>query len=152
MLGNRFPESLRRGHIQATVKPGVVIFLFCPFTDPPKDKYLVLCSPCDDSEVLVLTINSRIAKFIENRADLRSCQVKINASDYHFLHHDSYIDCSKVITDFDSINIERQLLSDLTRIKGELSETTKQEIVAAVQMAKTISPHHKRIITTSLAT
>ena len=119
-------------------------FLFSRFSNPAKDKYLVLV--CLGRRVLLLVIDSRISQYVAQRQHLLSCQERLEATDYGLLDHDSYIGCSKVITDFDEQIIRDQLLADASRIKGELGPIAKGLVLQAIRSARTISPIHKELI------
>jgi hypothetical protein len=41
-LGDVFPEHEKQAHLDRQLTAGRVLYLFCEFTDPPKEKYLVL--------------------------------------------------------------------------------------------------------------
>ena len=150
VLGDRFPDRQIQSYVGRCLNPGRVLYLFCGFTTPPKDKYLVLLCPRVTPRPLLFFINSRIRPYIQRHPDLLNCQVLLEASHYSFLSHDSFIDCSKVIDRFDCSAIRSQLVNDIGRIKGELDRDTKREIIQVVQLARTISPHHKRLIIESL--
>ena len=137
------PES-RQEYVSGKLAPGRVLYLFSRFSNPAKDKYLVLV--CLGPHALLLVINSRISQYVDQRQHLLSCQVSLRATDYGFLDHDSYIDCSKVITDFHEQTIRDQLLADTSRIKGELGPITKGLVLQAIRSARTISPLHKELI------
>lgn len=147
-LGDYFPSDEKQKFVEKHLKPGQILYLFCDFTTPSKDKYLVLT--CPGSKPLLFIINSEIHPFIEKRPELKKCQIKLNASDYDFLDHDSYINCSKVIDDFTEEDIVNQIFHDIRRIQGELTETTKQEVIKVVESAKTIDKRTKAIIIASL--
>jgi hypothetical protein len=146
-LGNFFSEDDKQQYVDRHLRPGQVLYLFCGFTRPPKEKYLVLA--CPGARPLLFVINSEIPQFIECRPDLRSCQVKLNVSDYNFLDHYSFVNCSEVIELLEE-EIRGQILADVGRIRGELNATTKREIIRVVQSARTISPRHKKLIIDSL--
>ena len=147
-LGNSFPKTEKNEYVNRQLKGGQVLYLFCGFTNPRKEKYLVLA--CPGSKPLLFIINSRIHPFVAKHPHLLKCQVKLEASDYRFLHHDSFVDCSKVIDFFHDSQIRGQILDDISRVKGELSTNSKRKIIQAVQSAKTVSPKHKRKIISSL--
>ena len=147
-IGNRFPECHRQEFTERNLTPGRILYLWCEFTTPPKDKYLVLA--CRGAPPLLFLISSRIHPFIASRPDLLNCQVELRASEYDFLSHDSFVDCSKVVYSFDEQAIKNQLLSDLRKIKGEINQTTKNEIVKAVRNSRTISLYRKQLIIDSL--
>lgn len=85
-LADYFPEAEKLQFIHEHLKPGQIVYLFCDFTTPPKEKYLVLA--CTQGNPLLFLINSEIHPYIEARPRLKECQVKICASDYQ-LDHDS---------------------------------------------------------------
>jgi hypothetical protein len=148
-LGNHFPKGARQEHVSRNLKPGQVLYLFCDFTNPPKDKYVVLV--CAEERPLFFLINSRINDFVRKRPALFRCQVALSVADYGFLDHDSFADCSKVLDSFGKQDLEQQLLStSVARIKGELNGKTKEQIARVVQKAKTISPKHKALIVRAL--
>lgn len=149
ILGNYVPEDLRREFVDSQLIPGQVLYLFDSFVTPPKNKYLVVA--CSGRRPLLFRINSNINDFTANRPDLRACQVRVTISDYDFLDHDSYIDCSKVVDDFEEADIKEQLCGDIGRIKGELNSISKKKIVQVTQNARTISPRHKCLIAEALS-
>lgn len=148
-LGNFFPDDFKSEYSDRNIKPGQVLYLFCDFTIPPKEKYLVVA--CSETKLLLFVINSNIHPFIANNPDLSRCQVRLSASDYDFLEHDSYVNCAEVIDHFNENDINDQIINDVSRVRGELNETTKKDITRAVRSAKTISGIHKREIINSIS-
>ncbi len=143
-LGSYFPTSLKNEFFNHNYGPGTVLFLDCDFTKPPKAKFLVVL--CGGSPPLLFIINSKIHRFICSQPDLYQCQVSIKAADHPFLTHDSFIDCSQVITGLDDDTIRQQVLNDLGRVKGELGADAKRAVIQAVASATTITPKHKELI------
>ena len=147
-LGDFFPEREKQTYIAGQLKPGQVLYLFCRFTNPQKETYLVLA--CPGTRPLLLVVNSAIHPFIARQPDLLRCQAKLSVADYAFLEHDSYVNCAEVIDCLDESEIESQVLTDVGRIKGELTTASRRAIVQAVQSARTVSTRHKRLIADSL--
>ena len=147
-VGDRFPERARREYVERHLNPGEVLYLFCPFTTPPKNKYLVLA--CATPRPLLFMINTSIHRFIASRPALRRCQVALSATEYGFMEHDSFIDCAEVIDYFDRAAITGQILAHVARLRGELAPSTKGRIIQAVRDARTISARHKKLITGAL--
>lgn len=148
-LGDFFPKRKKQEYIDRQLKPGQVLYLHCEFvTKSHQDKYLVLA--CSGTRPLLFIINSKIPPFIEKHPDLHRCQVKLFASDYSFLDHDSFVNCAEVISYFDESEIRQQVIEDVGRIKGELNTVTRKAIIKAVQNARSIAPRHKRLIIDSL--
>ena len=148
-LGNNFPESRRREWAQNQLTPGRVLYLFCEFTTPPKEKYLAIV--CRKPRPLLFLVNSLVSSLVEKNSDLRKCQVSLSARDYDFLRHDSFLNCSEVIDSLQVDEIVDQLVADATRIKGSLNEITIQEITQVVGDARTIIPIHKKLIERALS-
>ena len=147
-LGDHFPAEQQQEHITRHLTPGRVLYLFCDFTNPPKEKYLALV--CPGPVPLFFVVNSGISTYIQSRPERRTCQVSLPASDHDFLAHDSFLDCSEVVPDLREAEVRRQLVGDIGRIKGELSEAAKAQVISVVQTAHTISAAHKRAIEQAL--
>jgi hypothetical protein len=148
-LGDFFPQEDKRQSIKRQFVPGQVLYLFCSFTTPqPKNKFLFVA--CVNPRPLLFVINSQINDFISNRPHLRRCQVSIKSGDYKFLTHDSFINCTEAKDDFDYSDIEIQLLNDMTRIRGPLSQPCVDEIIEAVKLTKALAPRYKAWILASL--
>lgn len=148
-LRDHFPRRMSREYAGRCLTSGQVLYLYSDFTNPPKEKYLILAH--QGMRPLLFVINSRIGPYIASRPDLLECQIQLNASDYGFLDHDSFASCGEVIDCFTESEIKNQIVADFCRIKGELTSTTKQEIICVVQNARTINTRHKRLIVASLS-
>ena len=142
-FGDFFPEPEKQRFINDNLAPGKVLYLFSEFVEPPKEKFLLLS--CMEPEPLVFVINSQINPFIKRDQHLFDCQVQLNASNYTFLDHDSYINCSQILSIGMNIIID-QVSSDLGRIKGEINMQTKQSVIQSVNRCRTISLAHKKLI------
>lgn len=147
-LGDSFPETDRRRYVEEQLAPGTVLYLWCEFTKPAKEKYVALA--CVEP-LLLFVVNSSISSFIENRPDRRKCQVSVNACDYEFLQYDSFLDCSQVIAGVKLDEIIGELVDQPSRIKGVLERSTIQHIIDVVPNAKTISNAHKTAIQEALS-
>ena len=44
VLGDSFPDKKKREYVDRSLVPGMIVRLFCPFTSPPKHKFLLLLS------------------------------------------------------------------------------------------------------------
>lgn len=148
-LGDFVTDRDRTRVMEQSLQVGKVLRLFCEFTTPRKDKYLALVHLADYP--LFLVINSRIPRLAQSNAAMLKCQVPISAADHGFLDHDSYVNCAQVVSDFTLRGIKAQLLSSPGRVVGELSDSTRQQIVCAVRDADTITPHYQNLIIASLS-
>lgn len=148
-MGDFLTEKQKIEYINSKIKPGNILHLFCDFTRPPKEKFVVLVHSSSEPKVVAFLINTKIHEFIEQRESLLKCQVKIYPSDYPFLKHKSHVDCATVVH-FNKPQIATQILSDKDRTKGSLKQVTKNKIIKVVNNAKTISKHYKQLIMKSL--
>ncbi len=147
-LGDAFPDDDKQDFITRQLVPGQVLYLFCDFTRPPKEKYALVAAV--EPTPLLFLINSTIAAFIRSSAESVACQVALSAVDYDFLSHDSFIDCSQVFDCMTRIEIMGQLGNDVSRVKGTLTQSASKAVLSAVAMARTISGAHKRAIQQAL--
>ena len=148
-LGDFFPPEDKQSQLQAALKPGNVFYLHQDFFNRAKDKYflLVLCA----DPPLFFVINSDIAPFIARRPELKMCQVLLPLADYpQMLAHDSYVDCKEVIEHFNLAEIERQVLADMSRLKGSLHRESLQEVYDVVTNSTLIEPGYRKLILSAL--
>lgn len=142
ILGDHFPPDVKRKNIKEQLQPGRVVYLYCEFTVPkPKDKYLLL--GCVDPLPLFLVINSKISDFIQERSDLLRCQAKLDSANHGFLDHDSFVDCREAISVFSIDDIIEQLLNDMNRIKGMISDDARDDVLSAVKMCTVLPKREK---------
>ena len=149
VLGDNLPEQQKLEIIRRQLTIGRVIRLFCKFTNPPKEKLLVVANI--QPYPILFVINSEINAFIKARPQLLECQVQIEAADHSFLNHHSYIDCAQA-TCFTMLEIESQIVQDMSRIKDCLSNELVKEIIAAVERSVTLDRKEKRWILAALST
>jgi hypothetical protein len=143
ILGDHFPSDVKLRTIKEKLQPGRVVYLFCEFTAPrPKDKYLLLA--CVDPLPLFFVINSEVSDFIKERAHLHRCQVRLDVASHDFLDHDSSIACHEAKSEFSIEDINRQLLSNMDRIKGVISNDVRDQVLAAVK-ACTVLPNREKM-------
>jgi hypothetical protein len=130
VLGGHFPEAERLASVRRQLTPWRVNRLFCHFTSPPKEKLLVVARVA--AEVHVLVINSAIPPFIRARPDMLQCQVKLGKAAHEFLRIDSFMDCTQVYS-IPTHEIERNLVADMQRIRGEVSPGDRPAVVEAIR-------------------
>ena len=108
----------------------------CSHTRPaPKNKFVVIV--CRDLKCMGFLINSEIHPFILKKPELLKSQVKIRASNYNFLDHDSYIDCVELY-EFDD--------AELLDWRAPVNIVTKAEIKKVVGDSDAIVPYHQKLI------
>lgn len=149
-LGNSFPADLRLARVERVFKPGAVFYLEIEFPEITKNKYLVLVD-LEGDDCFHFIVNSEPNAYIEERAELRVCQVSIDAASHDFLRYDSMIACHEVLT-IPKTEVVSALMRDMSLYKGQISDSVRDEIVAAVKHAETLSPIQQKSILSSLAT
>jgi len=144
VIGDFFPAEDKKRLFREQWQPGNIFHLFCDFTKPPKNKYLLLI--CVDPEPLFFIINSEINEYVRKNKHLLNCQVSLPQAEHDFLIRDSYIDCQGIIKNFNFEMVEKQIMQEMHKIKGSLSLGTKAQVIETVQFAKTLSAEEKSLI------
>lgn len=150
VIGNYFSPKEKIAHIKRNFKPGCILYLYCWFTNPPKDKYCILIDKKAYNPMLFI-INSNIPSFIAKKPEFKKTQITIDHDGYEFLDHKSYINCYEVIKKLTIKDIKSQLKDDIGRIKGPLLSKDRRGIIDTVKKYdKTISPFDKKLILQAL--
>jgi hypothetical protein len=147
VLGDNLPEQQKLEIIRRQLTVGRVLKLYCKFTKPPKEKYLVVTN-IQPYPILFL-INSEINAFIKARPHLLQCQVQIDAASHSLLDHHSYIDCTEA-KHFTMLEMESQIVEDMGRLKDCLSNDLIKAMISAVERSVTLDRKEKRWILASL--
>ncbi len=147
VLGDRFPEPERLASVRRQLTPWRVIRLFCKFTLPPKEKRLLVVHVA--TEVHVLVINSTLAPFIQGQPRMLQCQVALKKTNHTFLRVDSFLDCTRTYS-IPAQEIERQLVTELGRIQGEIAPKDRQAVVEAIRRSTLIERRVKAVLLASL--
>jgi hypothetical protein len=148
LLGDDFPPELKDQIIVNSITPGQVLKLFCSFTNPPKEKFLLVVSV--NPAICIFIINTSIHPFIKSKYDLLESQVLIKKEDYQFLDHDSYIACHEIINHFSMDEIRKQIQLDISRIKEKINANTRNNILIAIDKCRALSKVEKDIVINGL--
>lgn len=149
VLGDHFPADAKREQIRKHLQPGGVVRLHCDFTNPPKPKLLVVA--CVEPQLLFFVINSEIPGFVQRRRHLQVCEVQIDRANHDFLDHDFYIDCQQAIDSFTPAEVEAALLRDMRELKGTISASVKDQVLAAVKACPVLPRGKKSWIIAALS-
>jgi hypothetical protein len=141
------PQAVRESMDRQLV-PGCVVYIELRFATGPKSKYLVLAASSDTE--LFFMVNTAVNQFVQNRPDLNKCQVVMDAAEHFFLDHDSTIACHEVYR-LPRSKVLDELTADLGRLKGEISESVREQILAAVKAAVTLDPRTQKLIIAALS-
>jgi len=140
VLGDSFPDNKKRDYVDRSLVPGMILRLFCPFTSPPKYKFILLLSM--NPEPVFFIINTKPNRFVLRK--FPDQQIPVIQRDYTFLTHDSYIECSTPRSDFTAEDMRAKVLADVGRIKGMLTEADRAAVVVAIKRNRTIETRQKR--------
>lgn len=145
------PDQQRK-LLQARIKPGCIIKIFCDFIYDPKYKYCVIVhTDFEDDVIFFFLVNSNIPNFIKKNPDLSCCQLTLSKKDYSFFtNEESYLNCAELFDDLSVDVVLDHLLKVPSDFVGNLHEDEISSIIEFVRLAKTISSNDKELIITSL--
>ena len=134
--------------ILRNLKVGSVVYTWCDFCNPAKNKYLLVVSI--EPNLLVLVINSEINQFyIANGQDI--FHVLVPQSEHPFLHHDSHACCVEAIDAFDISFMHSSIVANYAEFhRGYLSIRCLKEVYEAVLAQKLIRRGYKIEILSSI--
>ena len=134
-LGDQFSDKFKEEHASRGTKIGVVLKFFVRDTNPPKEKFFIIIGLTEDEVSLAsVYINSEINMIVNYSSALMALHIPILADGCDFLHHDSYVDCSRLeIRNRD--RIYQDLLNCPEALVGTLSTeqiiTIRQKVIGA---------------------
>lgn len=143
-LSDGLPAEARKQYILGKLVPGCVVRLEVKFPEKSKPKFLVLVAE-DDPEYWTFIINSEINQFVQGKQHLLQCQVKINAAEHPFLQHDSHLACHQIVK-LRHEDVIQALMHDTSGLKGHITPAVRDQIIAAVKFAQTLTPIEKNQI------
>jgi len=143
VLADAFPPAKRKEHIDRQLEPWRILRLYCRFTQPPKEKFLLLIEAIPDFRFFV--INSRIPRLFESQPRMKCTQVPIDSASHACLSHDSIVDCSRTWT-IAGEEASQQLMADVGRIKELASESLRSLIIESVNGNPRMTGYEKRAI------
>jgi len=136
--------------LEELIVPGRVLRLFCSFTEPPKEKFVVMVAT--DPFCIGFLINSNPTELQKSKKHLADELVEVRRSDgYEFLTNPqpSVLDCT-FAADFDLDEVVAQLTLDANRVHGMIADATRERIVAVVGKSMTLEGGIAKIILKNL--
>lgn len=137
--------------LEELVVPGRVLRLFCSFTNPPKEKYVVIVAT--NPVCIGFLINSSPTELQRSKKHLRDELVSVGKADgYEFLANPepSVIDCT-LAADFEFDEVVAQLTQDSARVLRIITNETRAQIVEVVEESMTLEGGVVKIILKNLA-
>lgn len=147
-LGSSFPPEYLRQQITRLLKPGAVIKLLKTMDDGElHEKRFVVVHV--DEHIVTCIINSSVSTFLKNRPDMLRCQVSISANSHAFMDHDSHVDCSRMRR-YSTADVINELLQKPKWVLGSITTSLRDEMIAAIKFAPTLSAKEVSAICLSL--
>ena len=137
--------------LEELIVPGRVLRLFCAFTDPPKEKFVVIVAT--NPFCLGFLINSSATELQKRKKHLSDELISVSAQDgYAFLTNPqpSVLDCT-FAADFDFDEMVAQLTLDPSRAHSLIMDATRKQIVEIVKESMTLEGGIAKIIVKNLA-
>ena len=137
--------------LEELIVPGRVLRLFCSFTDPPKEKFVVVVvatNPC----YLGFLINSSATDLHKSKKHLSDELIAISKADgYDFLTNPqpSVLDCTYA-ADLDLDETVAQLTQDPSRALGLITDVTRRQIIKVMGESMTLEGGIAKIIIKNL--
>lgn len=136
--------------LEELVVPGRILRLFCSFTNPPKEKFVVVVAT--DPFCLGFLINSNPTRLQKTKKHLSDELISVSAQDgYAFLTNPqpSVLDCT-FAADLDLDETVAQLTQDSTRVLSFITEATRKQIIEVVKESMTLEGGIAKIIVKNL--
>ena len=105
-------------------------------------KFFVVIGENKNEVVGSFFINSNIRNYLMNKPKLLDLQVGLGCSDYSFLTHNSYLDCSQIIR-IDKNALSGDLASGNASYRGRLKQEDLDNVLDLVRSAEVFSPADK---------
>ena len=136
--------------IEELVVPGRILRLFCSFTNPPKEKFVVVVAT--NPFCLGFLINSNPTALQKAKKHLSDELIRVSSGDgYAFLTNPapSVLDCT-FAADLELDEMLAQISQDASRVRGLISDSTRAKIIAVVEKSMTLEGGISKIIIKNL--
>jgi hypothetical protein len=136
--------------LEELVVPGRILRLFCSFTNPPKEKFVVVVAT--HPFCLGFLINSNPTALQKSKKHLSDELISVSAEDgYAFLTNPqpSVLDCT-FAADLDFEETVAQLAQDSSRVFGLITDPTRKQIIDVVGESMTLEGGISKIIVKNL--
>lgn len=132
--------------VAALIKPGSILLIYCHFCDPPKPKFFVVAAV--NPFPVGFFINSEPTRWQQQTKHLMDAQVKIARADYAgFLKHDSWIDCTEAIDQYEMAELVAAVAADpAKKLLGHLTGGDVDRVCDVVKDSLSIEASNIKII------
>ncbi|MBS4056559.1 MAG: hypothetical protein KGZ82_04490 [Bacteroidales bacterium] len=132
-LSDQFPDAFRQSYVDGKIVIGSVFKIFLPFTNPPKEKIIIIIGfECSKVFIGICIINSEINLNVIRSEELKLYQYLIRKRGNEYLKHDSYADCLEIYP------IRYQTIQELllTKPKAYLGQVKPDDLQRIMDMIK----------------
>lgn len=126
-------ETIRRGQILHSEI----------FDDIDHAKFFVVVGVTEDQVAGFFYINSRVNTLVNRKPEQLAMQYPIYAKDYKFLHHDSFICATNIVTR-SKAELSKSMNDGKTKLVDSLSEIHMDELLERVRNSKLFSNNEKK--------
>lgn len=129
--------------------PGAIVHLHFRHIAPPKPKLAVLLHVLP--RIGFFLVNSRINKFVHNRAELVKAQVPMLCADHDCLTHNSFLDCTEVHGGYTRDELDALVAAGHQIERGQLSQGCRNLMIMEVAESRLIPQRKKDWILAAFA-
>lgn len=144
-INDFFSKEEREKYCHNNIVTGVVIrTFFSEFSDNPKDKICILLGVDEENNQLgLLLINSSPPSWKQND-NYKGSQYLIQSTNYNYLDHDSYVDCTKIWDSRKYYEIFKECCENKLEFLGEINKRDLINIENILNISKFVSPKLKK--------
>jgi len=102
-----------------------------------KEKLWIVVSV--DANAICCVINSELTAFAKARDHIRRNHADMAQSDHDFMHHDSFVDCTKTWV-FPTSKVVTELMKNADWMLGSIAQPLRDELVGILKASSTIPP------------
>lgn len=144
-FGDIFPAGLKEDFRKRNIIAGSVFKIYATNTNPPKYKIIVLVAVNDEVALVgYIFVNSDPSWHCVDTDELRNLQLFLSHDTRNYLDHDSYLDCSDLMS-LPLSDLDNAFAADGSILLGSLSADDLEKVIKKVTGAKTISKKQKKL-------
>lgn len=148
-IAHAFPQSMAQKSATRQLVPGAVVkMLQTMHGGKLKEKWFVIIEV--NTSTVTCIINTDIPNLYKSNPALLACQIPLAPSTQSFIHHDSHLDCSKVMS-FPTSNAVQQLTDKPEWFMGTADAKLLGDMVIALNKTPVLNKAEKARYTSSLS-
>lgn len=113
------------------------------FDDIDHAKFFVVVGVTEDQVAGFFYINSRVNTLVNRKPEQLAMQYPIYAKDYQFLHHDSFICATNIVTR-SKAELSKSMTEGRTKLVDSLREDHMNELLEKVRNSKLFNNYEKK--------